>query len=365
MKSSIPLQQKQTIRHVVVDISSHGYGHAAMTAPLIDHLQKRFPRLKITLRSTVPLTFLKSKFNGPFEYLPQSCDFGMMMNSPFEVDRTSTLHAYHQLHGDWQNQIANEKQTLLEIGAEMVISNIAYLPLIAARQLDIPAIAISCLNWADIFGHFFPNEQAIHQQMVAAYQSANCFIRTEPTMPMSDFTTYTVAPLATAGNNRRQQLITALKLQPETRLVLVSMGGIKGEMNADHWPVLDRVHYLSASAVATSTRSDITLLDEINFNYNDALCSCDLLLTKPGYGSFTEAACNGIPVLYVRRDEWPEQPFLTAWLDGQVPCSKITLEQFRKGAFSQPLQQLLQEPKTTATAASGIEAATEIIARYF
>ncbi len=364
MKSSISWQQKKTIGHIVVDISSHGYGHAAMTAPLINHLQKRYPRLKITLRSTVPLTFLKSKFNGPFEHLPQSCDFGMMMNSPFEVDRLNTLHAYRQLHGDWQRHIADERQTLLEIGAEMVISNIAYLPLMAARQLGIPAIAISCLNWADIFGHFFPDERAIHQQMVTAYQSANCFIRTEPAMPMTDFITHAVAPLMTAGANRHQQLITTLKLKPETRLILVSMGGIKGELSADHWPVLDGVHYLTASAVVTTTRTDITLLDEININYNDALCSCDLLLTKPGYGSFTEAACNGIPVLYVRRDEWPEQPFLTAWLHKQVPCNKITLEQFRKGAFSQPLQQLLHEKRPTATPTTGIEAATKIIARY-
>ncbi|MDZ4261436.1 MAG: hypothetical protein U1B30_03780 [Pseudomonadota bacterium] len=358
------MQQKQTIRHVAVDISSHGYGHAAMTAPLINHLQRLHPKPQITLRSTVPLTFLKSKFNAPFEYLPQSCDIGMMMNSPFEVDRPSTLHGYRQLHGDWQRQIANEKQRLVEIGAEMVISNIAYLPLIAARQLDIPAIAISCLNWADIFGYFFPAEQTIHQQIIAAYQSVSCFIRTEPAMPMADFTTRTVAPLATAGSSRRQQLITILKLEPETRLVLVSMGGIKSEMDTDHWPLLDGVHYITASAVATTTRSDITLLDEIDINYSDALCSCDLLLTKPGYGSFTEAACNGIPVLYVRRDEWPEQPFLTAWLQRQVPCNEITLEQFKKGAFSQPLQRLLQEPITAAAAASGIEAATEIITRY-
>lgn len=357
MNSSMYAHQK----HLVVTISSHGYGHAAMTAPLINRLQALHPEIKITLRTTVPLAFIKSKFNGPFEYLPQRCDFGMIMNSAFEVDSHATLHAYRELHGDWQARIEAERQSVAALGADMMISNIAYLPLIAARQLGIPAIAISCLNWADIFAHFFPHEQTIHQQMVGAYRSANAFIRTEPAMPMSDFTTATVAPLATMGNNRRQQLLAALRLAPEMRLILVSMGGIKTELNAHCWPVLDNVHYIAANVVETAGRSDITLIDDLGIGYNDVLCSCHLLLTKPGYGSFTEAAGNGIPVLYVCRDEWPEQPFLTTWLQRHVACREITLEAFQHGDFSQPLQQLLQEKLVITAPETGIEEALKTI----
>jgi UDP-N-acetylglucosamine:LPS N-acetylglucosamine transferase len=33
----------------------------------------------------------------------------------------------------------------------------------------------------------------------------------------------------------------------------------------------------------------------------DLLCSVDAVLAKPGYGTFAEAACNGTPLLYLRR----------------------------------------------------------------
>lgn len=335
-----------------------------MTAPLINLLQQQHPELKITLRTTVPLPFLKRKFCAPFEYLPQSSDIGMIMHSPFTVDRPGTLHAYQQLHAEWHRHVDLEMQALIGIGAEMVISNIAYLPLIAARQLNIPAIAIGCLNWADLFNHFFPDENSIHEQITSAYQSADHFIRTEPAMPMPRFATQTVAPTASIGTNRRTQLSAALKLTSETQLVLVSMGGIKGELNADHWPALTGVHYITATTLDETTRRDITPLDGLNISYSDTLCSCDLLLTKPGYGSFTEAAGSGTPTLYVRRDEWPEQPFLADWLARHVPCRAITREQFQAGEFSQPLQQLLQTKTATTTATSGIAPAVASITSY-
>ncbi len=351
-------------KHLLVTLSSHGYGHAVMTAALINQLQKRYPELKITLRTTLPRPFLEGKFHAPFKYLPQSCDVGMLMNSAFAVDRPNTLQAYRAFHADWQGRIADEQRILSAIAPDLVISNIAYLPLVAAQQLGIPAIAMSCLNWADIFTYFFPDENAIHQQIVAAYRSANCFIRTQPTMPMSELTTRTVAPLAAIGNNQRQQLMKALNLAAATQLVLVSMGGIKTELNAPRWPVLDNIHYIAANAVDEVDRPDITPIEALNISYNDLLSSCDLLLTKPGYGSFTEAACNNMPVLYVCRDEWPEQRYMTEWLRQQVPCTKITLEQFMKGEFSRPLQQLLQTARPTTTPTTGVEEAIEIIVSY-
>lgn len=350
--------------HLVVTLSSHGYGHAVMTAPLINTLQQRHPELKITLRTTLPLAFLRRKFNGPFEYLPQSNDFGMIMKSAFEVDRDATLHAYRHLHSNWQARITAEMQMLKEIGAGMVISNIAYLPLVAARQLDIPTIAISCLNWADIFAHFFADEVEIQQQMAAAYRSSSCFIRTEPAMPMSNFATHTVAPLATAVSNSRSESITSLKLTAERRLVLVSMGGIKTDLHADAWPALENIHYIAANPVECAGRCDITLLDDLGISYHGALGSCDLLLTKPGYGSFTEAARHGTPVLYVHRDEWPEQPYLTAWLKRHVECREITLEQYCNGEFVQPLQQLLRGDGVITTPGSGVEEALKIITNH-
>jgi hypothetical protein len=46
------------------------------------------------------------------------------------------------------------------------------------------------------------------------------------------------------------------------------------------------------------------------------------LLTKPGYSAFTEAACHGW-VLYAARRDWPEEPYLVAWLKRFGQCLEI------------------------------------------
>jgi hypothetical protein len=49
-------------------------------------------------------------------------------------------------------------------------------------------------------------------------------------------------------------------------------------------------------------------------SFLDLLASCDVLITKVGYGSFVEAAAHAVPVLYLDRPDWPETPYLAAWL---------------------------------------------------
>ena len=47
--------------------------------------------------------------------------------------------------------------------------------------------------------------------------------------------------------------------------------------------------------------------------FNDMLASCDAVLTKPGYGTYTEAVCNGVPILTLARPDWPETAGMNDW----------------------------------------------------
>ena len=345
-------------------ISGHGYGHSAMTAPLINTLQQRHPDLKVTLRSGTPLAMLRRKFKHPFDCLPDSVDFGMRMHNAFTVDIHKSLSQYQYNHQHWQKRIDTEKALLTQLGAYILLSNIAYLPLLAARQLGLPAVAYGCLNWAEIFQHFFPDEEHIYKQMMAAYGSADCVIRTEPGMPMTGLDSEQIGPIAATGQNRRSELLEALGLEKEVRLVLVSMGGIRTDIQPVNWPALEGVHYLIPDASPTN-RPDITPLATTKFSFSDALCSCDILLTKPGYGSFTEAAINRKAVLYVKRPDWPESPYLCNWLTRHNPCRGISEAQLNSGDFSDELNTLLQQPITPDSPSSGLSSAIKLLETHF
>lgn len=96
----------------------------------------------------------------------------------------------------------------------------------------------------------------------------------------------------------------------------------------------------------------------------DVLASCDVLLTKPGYGAFTEAVCNGVSVLYVARRDWPEEPYLVAWLQQFGQCQEIQPRQLEAGDFGAELALLLGSLPRRGVEFTGAAAVAEVLASY-
>ena len=89
----------------------------------------------------------------------------------------------------------------------------------------------------------------------------------------------------------------------------------------------------------------------------DLIRSCDVLFTKPGYGAFTEAACNGARALYVARDDWPEEPWLSRWLIEHGNAVKIGRRQLASGDLADALRRLLEQPAKPPVEPGGIAGA--------
>ena len=351
--------------HLVVILSGHGFGHVGMTAPVISALRQRYPHLRLTIKSSAPEWFLRRCFTSPFTLDAQPSDFGMLMRDAFAVDADRSYQAYRDFHRHWNRQVDEERDRLKAMNADLVLSNIAYRPLLAAHRAGIPAIAFCCLNWAEVFWHYFGDRRdaaVIHRQILEAYASANLFLRPEPAMPMAGLDTHTIGPIARLGVNRHQVLVDRLNLPDTTQFVLASLGGIPTLLRCQQWPALDDVHYLVPEHVRFD-RPDMSALATTGISFPDALRASAALITKPGYGSFTEAACNATPVLFAQRD-WPEQPYLVDWLRQRLPCHDITPERLADGRFTPPLETLLASPRPRAVTPHGIDAAIAHLSQF-
>lgn len=353
--------------HLLVCISGHGYGHLAQVAPVLNALHAQRPEVHLTLRTSIPQPLLRQRIRAEFQYLQESTDFGMHMHSALEVDVTTSLQAYSEFHADWQMQVANEVARLQALAPDLVLTDVAYLPLAAAAQLGLPSVSLCSLNWADIFRHFCghaPGAARILQEIEAAYASSTCFLQPAPSMPMSWLPhRQAIGAIADPGVYRRAELDTRLQLTPQDRLILVSMGGIVTQFSVEHWPRLPGVKWLvQADWLQHSTRSDMRAFESLTMPFSDLLASCDLLMTKPGYGAFAEAAANGVPVLFVRREEWPEQEYLVTWLTAVGRCLGIDTAQATRGDFDDELRALLLHAKPSPVEATGnLEAAQYLL----
>ena len=351
--------------HLFVDISSHGFGHLAQVAPVLNVLAQRLPDLRLTIRCGLPADKLRARISSDFTHIAGRSDFGFVMLDAVSIDLAATAQAYRAAHANWAQRVADEAQQLNTLAPDLVLTDVAYLPLAGAAQAGIPALSMCSLNWADLFAHFYLHEpwaKNIHAEILAAYRSAELFLRLTPAMPMPALPRQrAVAPVATLGHDRRNELRAKLACPPNEKLVLIAFGGFDKDLGAESWPQNPGIRWLIPQSWPI-TRADMTALEPLGLPIIDLLRSVDAVLTKPGYGTFTEATCNGTPVLYVRRDNWPEQDCLLDWLQQNARCVEVSETTLKSGDFRPALTDLWKQPVPPTPRPDGATEAATLIA---
>jgi hypothetical protein len=348
--------------HLVVSISAHGFGHVAQTAPVLNHLHRLLPGVRITLRSGVPLGHLRSRIHAPFEHLQSEGDIGMKMASAVDVLAEESREAYRAFHGSWNQRVEDEARLLRDLKADFVLSNIGYLALGGAQRAGIGNAGMCSLNWYDIYRHYC-GDDAVAAQIRDCYAQADAFLRIEPGLAMGDFANLVpIGPIAAVGENRREELRRYLKLSDEDKLVLVSLGGIASRLPMESWPHMEGVRWLVQEAWQVKHPQAVSI-ESLPLGFSDLLASCDALICKPGYGSFVEAAYSGVPVIYSSRDDWPETQALSGWLKRHGACREVSRDALERGDVLAPLSELWRAPCPRAAAPQGIIQAAEFIAQ--
>ena len=359
--------------HLLVAISSHGFGHLSQVAPVVNRLNELIPQLKITVRAALPEAQLRSRLHH-FDTLQHATDdFGMVMNHAFSVDTQASLARYQSLHQEWDHKVKALAQQLMDAEVDVVLADVPYLPLAAAQVAGIPSVALCSLNWADILSHYvgLDKPQPIINTMYAAYQSARYFLQPAPSMAMPKLGNQrAIGPCCAPGVSQRQTLLSTVQQHKTLNnpwLVLVGMGGIPFELSLEHWPTQHQGRPLCylVSPASANTHPNALSVEATGLSYADLVASVDVIITKPGYGMFAEAAAAGVPVLFTARGEWPETEALVTWLQDKAHCAQITTEALRAGAFEKELSRLLTQGPYTPVAPSGNDEAAALIAGLF
>ncbi len=353
--------------HLLAAISFHGFGHIGQSAPVVNALVRRIPDLRVTLQCAAPLTVLRNHFHCAFTHLQEAQDLGVVNHGALRVLPDDTARRYAEFHAQWDARLTRATAQLRDLRPDVVLADVPYLTLAAAAQAGIPSIAMCSLNWAEIYRFYCgarPEAPGILAHMQAGYAAAQVFLQPEPSMPMADLpNAQRLGPLARVGRERRAELRAALGVNPATRLVMIALGGIKTAVTLDAWPRANGVRWL-AQADWNITHPDALAWDQLGWNFIDVLRSADAFITKPGYCSFAEAACNGVPVLYATYEDWPEEAGLVAWLPQHVPCAAINAEQFARGDFIDKLNQIMSKPRPVPLAPSGVEQAADVLEAF-
>lgn len=351
--------------HLWLALSPHGYGHAAMSAPLVAELRRRRPDLRLTIQTSLPREFLATRYRD-FEHVPDIPDFGFRMRSAVEVDVEASAAHYLAQHADFPALVETEARRLAAAMPDVVLANVPYVTIAAAARAGIPVIGFSSLNWADMADHYFahlPSCDRLRAEIRASYAAAELFLRPLPSQPMTLPNLRDIGPVARLGANRCAEIKARLGLGEGERLGLIAFGGIDHDLPLERWPTIPGWRWLSGLALVPD-RPDMAGWQAAGAPFADLLPSVDLLVCKPGYGTFSEAGLAGVPVLYQPRPGWPEAPALEAWLPRHTRCLPATTEQMLGDELPLLLQRLFSQPIPALATASGVEEGADVLSAY-
>ncbi|MCW8996566.1 MAG: hypothetical protein OQK77_12195 [Psychromonas sp.] len=340
--------------HLCFSISAHGFGHGAISTSVIERIMHNFPEIKITVLTLLPKSYLDSRLSRPFTYIESGHDFGMLMHSPIEVDVVNSRVKYQQLFDNWQQVVNKEIALLKQIKPDCVLSNISPITLDAAMQLNIRSASVAPFNWAQIYERYCldaqqPETRAIYQRMRDVYERVDYIYKPLPSVP---FTGVNEIKVASINSQPQEQLLKLLQYLPKgtKRVALVALGGLPLSLDLENWPVISGWHWL-VDQPGYALRHDMTQIQELNMPFLQLVGSCELILTKPGYGTYCEIAAiarhKKIRVISLARPDWPETPFLNAFLGARVPFVEIPVAHLQGEFLTAAIEKLnaLDYPK--------------------
>ncbi len=318
---------------ILVGLTAHGYGHLGQTAPILNALRD----VELVVATTLPPAVLARQLTVPFTRVERVLDVGVRNLDALTVDSPATAAAYRAFHREYD--LDGEIAWLRALQPSAILANVPYRLAEAARELGIPCFGMCSLRWADIVD--VPELPWIRR----AYACMTEFWQPTPSMPMADQPRRRALGLV----SRRGRRVSLGK----GKFVLVSLGGLPFPPPVA-WPRVPGVTWLVPEGWDLP---DSVEVDRLGIPFIDVVASVDALITKPGYGTFAEAACHGLPVMSLRRPDWPEEPYLWEYLRARGGLLELTRSDFLSGRI--PVEELLALPRPEPIDPSGVGEAVE------
>ena len=350
--------------HVLFAITDHGYGHGARQMAVAKRLLEREPRARVTFWSRIPRAIFAG-FLGESERWniePVKMDVGVAQADGITHDLDATLGLLDAL---WRGAgpVPELVHKLRASGADRVVADVPPAALRAAAELGLPRLASTNFDWAFIYGHYAASDARFapwSELARAAHAVTPLALRMTPGPELVGFPAVReigiVSRLAT-GDARAWR---AAVERPGEKLVLLSFGGFGLADLERRLPRIAGVRWITAPPLPPlASRDDASYVPDVA--YPSLVAGCDVVFSKPGYGTIAEAAGNRTRFLYAARADFPETPPMVEWLERELTSLEIPPEQLEPRGIAEALERILAMPERFPERVDGSDRAVDAI----
>ncbi|HCS13176.1 MAG: hypothetical protein COS82_00505 [Zetaproteobacteria bacterium CG06_land_8_20_14_3_00_59_53] len=324
-------------RTLAVYISGHGYGHLAQIAPVLNSLHGLCPDIRFVLRTALPYRLLSSRIRAPFSVLDGPVDVGVIQNSAISEDIHATIAAAQRFYDDFPARIRRETALIGAHSPEAVLSGISPLAFPVADQLGIPSIAVASLDWFDIYRDFLDADDPLLLTLQQSHESCDLLIKPPLSMPMKSFPRQQQVALIV---DDELPLPTRPTVRTHTALIMFGGAGdppfdIMGLGTIAGW------QFLCLNPLPSVTPANVRQVNAGQSGTTALMTACDLVITKPGYGTLAECWLTGTPLAYLPRENFAEYPYLDDWLQTHAPSARMQMDDFISGNWLSAMHEAL------------------------
>jgi len=300
--------------------SSHGFGHAARDAAVLQELRRLRPEWTLVMSSGLPPPVLK-RLLGDSSIQQRSCrwDVGMVQADALGVNRAATLTALDQLEQRLPALIEAEAIWAASQGQPvLVLGDIPPAAAALSQRVDAPLVWMSNFGWDDIYAPLGPSFQRRAEAAAMAYRRGDLLLRCPFDLPMNWGLPERRLGLVCGTPRAIPADLEAFWDSIDVPLVLVGFGGIGLSLRSDLFQLWPNHHFLLPASATASQQPELAELPNLTVLPEgvrpvDVLGRCARSLGKPGFSSFCEAMAQGVGLHVVERSGFAEA---SALMDG-------------------------------------------------
>ena len=296
-------------------ISDYGYGHASRDIAIVRQILNAFTDVKIFVKTDTPFHFVKQSLpQKNVEVIQQKNDIGVAFKeNSVSVDRERTKKMLEEWLNSWDEYIQNEKRFCEKHNINLILSDIVPQPFIVADELDIPSIAISNFTWHYIFYSLFGDTPAT-ERIKEAYQRADVAL-VLPFNEDMDFLKFRkkkeISLVSREISVGRWVMRRKCGVSDDELLVYVGVGLSFDPSFMRYMKPIEapNVKFL------TSSNTELPFGETIKIPTNETetqnyIAMCDLVVSKTGYGTVSEAVRAMIPMFMLKREGFKEDELI-------------------------------------------------------
>ena len=292
------------MKKIVIYVSDHGFGHAARTIALVRQLKKY--NYEIIVKNSNAYNFLKLQL-PEYDIIKTQTDVGpitnIFSNSP---DYEKTFSLYNNWINNSKKWIDDEVKFFKNKKIDLIISDISPISIRLANKLGIPCITIANFTWIDILENF-PHHKYRNDIMNWLYDS---------------FEMSTLAirlPLHMKLKGLRKPKNSSLLFRKTTS----SKNSILKNLGITHKPITvysgtntSKLQFITNDKIPNIIHVHSKYLEINNkkisnsINVQNLISQSKLVITKPGYGIFSECIASRCPMLVIPQKNYPEGKIL-------------------------------------------------------